>query len=84
MKNEGSRELVIIQDGENKPSSFYKCANLGCIAADPEEKIPTEYTGQQARDKGWRFTRDKRFSENGDLVGVCPTCASLYQWNRKS
>ena len=47
--------------------------------ADGERTIPEYYSFTHAKDDGWIFTKDKKFSMRGDMVAVCPKCVKYLE-----
>ena len=71
--NTNSIRVII---GNNEIQHFFLCACEDCKGRG--RRIDTAYSWHHANVIGWRFTRQEKYSPNGDLVALCPTCAKKY------
>lgn len=74
--NKNFSSITIIIDHCGVIRHFYICANRECEA----DHNDTAYSWYHAKKLGWHFTENEMYSENGDLVGVCPDCSKEHEW----
>ena len=73
---------VIIHCNDSLHYDFYRYV---CPCRDCEGLSWDDVNSPQEADSlGWKFTTDIMFSQHGDVVGVCPDCASRNEgdWTR--
>jgi hypothetical protein len=68
-----------IQEESSGKTHLYLCPNRKHIDGETgqDDIIPTFYSFQHALDSGWIFTQGPQWSKDGDVVGLCPECASI-------
>ncbi|MCK5612674.1 hypothetical protein KAR91_62960 [Candidatus Pacearchaeota archaeon] len=75
--------MECIVDGTEE-KTFWICPNRKHLDEEKtNEKIPKFYSYKHMHDEGWRVTKDKRFSERGNMVAVCPECVKEFEKENK-
>ena len=70
--------LIIKSEGDNKIHHFI-CADF-CLGLNLEPDFV--YSFEHAHKLGWKFSKQKLFSMNGDIVAICPKCSEKYNWGK--
>lgn len=76
MMNTNAAIMTVI---EREGNHFFVCPCRDCNDND-EGMIPRYYSFEHARDSGWVFTDHIKYSHDGELVAVCPSCAKKEKW----
>lgn len=66
--------LTINHDGGK--SEMFTCTCQHCRGG----KVERAYSYGHAVSKGWVFTKDPKYSPDGEQVAVCPQCAKQDKW----
>ena len=71
------KRLRVLTD--NNTQHHFICACKDCKNNDECQEA---WNFKHALKLGWKFTGQKKFSQDGETVGVCPKCAKEYEWTQ--
>jgi len=69
---------------EGVETHHYQCPSMrhdfdGFYLNRKSKPIPHFWSHEQAKEEGWCFTKDRQWPEDGEIVGVCPSCINLWK-----